>query len=125
MSVALAFDQQLGVEGNLQQAVARSPERSAEAAALAASRQQYAADIDWGRASRVVPAKHAKKDVKALLAAIQYGDVIVNVQARYWNGGNRHCRCGEVETLQHLFWETPPPLPPALVPGVDRHWWRE
>jgi len=47
-------------------------------------------------------------DRLAALKGAQCGDVVVNAQARYRNGGNAECPCGEaVETRQHLFWECP------------------
>jgi hypothetical protein len=47
-------------------------------------------------------------DRLAALTGAQCGDVVVNAQARYWNGGNAECPCVEaVETRQHLFWECP------------------
>jgi hypothetical protein len=47
-------------------------------------------------------------DRMAALIGAQCGDVAVNAQARYWNGGKAGCPCGaDVETRQHLFWECP------------------
>ncbi len=47
-------------------------------------------------------------DRAAALHAAHCGDVIVNQQAKHWNGGVEACLCGHpVETRQHLFWECP------------------
>ena len=47
-------------------------------------------------------------DKLAALTGAQCGDVVVNAQARYWNGGKAECPCGvAVETRQHLFRECP------------------
>jgi hypothetical protein len=49
-----------------------------------------------------------KIDRLGALRAAQCGDVVVNAQAKYWNGGHAECPCGEpIETKHHKFWDCP------------------
>jgi ribonuclease HI len=51
---------------------------------------------------------HLPTDRYGALKATQCGDVIVNAQAKHWNGGKTECACGApVETKFHKFWECP------------------
>ena len=65
-------------------------------------------DVDCDGAAAFRQRLKLPVDRAAALHAAHCGDVIVNQQAKHWNGGVAACACGHPEeSRQHLFWECP------------------